>query len=486
MMTIGIDFGTTNSCAAIWSPSGVRAIEMANGADVLPSIVALTPVGVLTGKPALRQIHDNPAHTFRHVKRFLGKDYSDEEHGSWQMERGPDGKIWWKGPDGLVSGPQLIAEILKTLMVAAEADLGTRPDGAVITVPVGFHEPQKAAMREAAALAGIGAVELYEEPNAAALAFGIDLEKFARILVYDWGGGTFDVAIIHAGKQAVSERAHGGLANTGGADIDALIVQHCDRILAASGHDIGAKPFNQARLQLAAEEAKKALSSESETSIYIDNFLMTGGAISSFKEKLTRGQLEELSARLVKDTIDETKATLERAGLKRNQINHIILVGGQTRMPLVHQAIEATFNKKPMGGVRPEFAVAFGAAIRAAEIDGRRTPATLQRIANASIGVRRDNGAFVPLIPKGAKLPAEKAFELTTMADGQEAISVQVYEGEHGRAGFNTLVVDHAELVEVAAARAVTLPAIVSRDAAGSVSLTVNGRNVYPGEAADG
>ncbi|WP_287994281.1 Hsp70 family protein [Acidiphilium sp.] len=486
MNTIGIDFGTSNSCAAVWTPSGVRPVELANGQDVLPSVVAFTPGGVLTGRGALRQIHDNPAHTFRYVKRFLGKDFSEEEHGSWQMARGPDGKIWWIGPDGLISGPQIVAEILKTLLVAAEAQLGEAPTNAVITVPAAFHEPQKAAMREAAALAGLPNAELYEEPVAAALAFGIDLEKFARILVYDWGGGTFDVAIIHAGKHAVADKAHGGRADVGGADIDQLIVQHCDRILAASGHDVGAKPWPKLRLDQAAEEAKKALSADEETELYIDNFLYTGEGIKSFKEKLTRAQLEELAARLVKDTIDETKATLERAGLKRNQIHHILLVGGQTRMPLVHKAIEATFGKKPMAGVRPEFAVAHGAAIRGAELDGRIETATLRRIASASVGIRRDNGAFVSLIPKGAALPAERAFEVTTMAAAQEACSIQLYEGEHGRAAFNSLVADHAEPVTPGPQGEATVSAVVRRDEAGRLSLSVGGKQVYPGEDAHG
>ncbi len=478
-VTIGIDFGTTNTCAAVWTPQGERVIDMVDGKETLPSVVALARRGVLVGHPALRQIHENPEYTFRHIKRFLAKPYTEETH-SYQMAEGPDGMIWWKGPTRLWSGPELVAQILGAILTAAEDSLGTRPTSAIMTVPVGFHEPQKLALAEAARMAGLQKVEFYAEPVAAALAFRLTGDGFSRALVYDWGGGTFDVAILHLGKGAMSERANGGLANVGGADIDQLIVDYCSRILAEDGHDVSGKPHNLVRLARAAEEAKILLSTEEEARIYIDNFLFLPEGVAEFRHVLTQEQLEELATELIKATIDECRAVMARANLKRNEIKHIILIGGQTRMPMVHDAIEAEFGKKPISGVKPEYAVALGAAIRAAEIDGRIAPSSLARIASATIGVRRSNELLVPLISKGQTLPAEAKFELTTADDGQAVCSVEIYEGEASTAMFNSRVVSWHEPVDEAEAGGPTVPCVIGRDDVGAIWLRVGGRQVYP------
>lgn len=479
MITIGIDFGTTNSSAAVWMPQGTRIIDMPDGRDSMPSVVAISPKGPITGRAALRQYHENATYAFRHVKRYLGRKFTDEIH-SHQMTAGPDGDIWWVGPDRLYSGPELVAEILKSLLTAAEYATGERPESAVLTMPVGFLEPQKLAMAKAAELAGLKSWEFDPEPVAAARAYGMDDGEFRRLLVYDWGGGTFDVSIVYTGKDGFGERKHGGLSDVGGADIDQLIVQHLSRILAEQGNDVSTKPQNMARLSIASEDAKIGLSQAEDYRILLDHFLTLNSGIADFDYTLTQEQLEELALELVKATIDECRSVLDQAGLRKNEIHHVILVGGQTRMPLVHDAIERHFGKKPLAGQKPEHVVALGAAMKGAEIDGRKEKTSLSRISTATLGVRRDNGLLFPLIAKGRKLPEQRAFDLTTMVDGQEVCSVQVFEGEHSQALFNAPVVDWAEPVEIAPAGCVTVPCVIGRDEKGAIWLTVNGRQVYP------
>lgn len=485
MTTIGIDFGTTNTSAAVWTPQGARIIDMPDGRDSLPSVVAMTAKGPIVGRSALRLFHEDSTYVFRHVKRYLGREFSEQETHSRQMERGPDGKIWWVGPDGLWSGPGLVAEVLKAVLSAAEYSIGERPKKAVLTIPVGFHEPQKLAMAEAAKLAGLEEWEFLPEPVAAVRAFGLEDGGFARVFVYDWGGGTFDAAILHMGKGAVRDRMHGGLADVGGADIDLLIRNFLSRILAEKGHDVSTKPHNLARLSIASEEAKIDLSQHEESNIYLDNFLtITSGpepGVMSFEHLLTQAELEELSLELVKSTIDECRRVMERAGLKRNEIKHVILVGGQTRMPLVHAAVEEFFGKKPLAGQRPEHVVALGAAWRGAELDGRIMPTTLGAISSATLGIRRDNGMVAVLIPKGTKLPAAKMFDLTTMADGQEVCTIEVCEGEASHHSMNSLVAAWHEPVPEGAAGDVTVPCVLGRDERGQVFLKVRNVQVYPG-----
>lgn len=480
MKTVGIDFGTTNSSAAIWQPNGPRVIEMVDGKEILPSCVALTPRGVLTGRAALRQINENARYTFQHIKRYIGRDFSDE-FATYQMEEGPDGKVWWKGPDRLWSSAELIAELLKAMLLATETATGSRPDGAVITIPIDFHDPQKRVLEEAAEMAGFEQrPHFYEEPVAAALAFGMDRETFARILVYDWGGGTFDVAILNSKDQSISVRAHGGVRDVGGADIDQLIVDHCARRLSYDGHDISDKPLNLARLRQAAEKTKIDLSSETHSRIYLDHFLATPDGITDFQHELSRETLEDMAEDLVKETVDACRDVMDRAGLKANEIEHVILVGGQTRMPLVDASIKGLLGKSPITGVRQEYAVSLGAAIVGAEIDGLIEPTAKNRLSAASVGLRRDNGNLVVAIPKGAALPAEKTLEITNMTADQEVCSIQVYEGEHTLSWHNTLVIDHAEAVEPSAAGEAIVPVQFARDGEGALTVRVAGQQIYP------
>lgn len=482
-MIIGIDFGTTNSGAAIYTPQGPQMIETVEGVDTMPSVVAETSKGFIVGRPALRQMRENPQYTFRHIKRFLGREFNENEHGQFQLAEGPDGLVWWQGKKGLISGPQLVAEIIKAILVAAEYRLKKRPDGAVIAVPVDFHEPQLRAIREAARLAGLKPerVHLFEEPFAASLAFGLDRDKFSTVAVYDLGGGTFDITILNMDKDNIAPAGMNGVSFLGGVDFDKRLVDHCaDRFFMAEGEDVREKPHNMPSLERAAEAAKIDLSSVPEATVYVQGIANNERGLASLKENITRTDFEAMTKDLVVRTIASVEDALKQAGLKAKEIDHVLLVGGQSRMPLIHKVLEEYFGPgKIVSGPKPEFAVALGAAIRAAEIEGRKKVNTVGRMATASVGLTRYGGAFVHVIRKGEALPAKATVELTTAEDGQGTLDLQVWQGEAPDAEDNTLVFSHAVEIEVLDAGEVTVPVTFEIDAGGRLTVMVSDELVY-------
>lgn len=483
-MRIGIDIGTTNSVVAMYTPQGPKIARGLDNSESTPSVVAITDRGVLTGRSALRQINEKPDYTFRHIKRYLGRDYHQQEHGHYQLEEGEDGKVWWRGPDRLYSGPELIAELIAALVRVAEHQTGKTPTGVVLTHPVGWKEPQLAAIREAVDIAGLENAHLLPEPIAAALAFGVDQRKFERILVYDFGGGTFDVTVLRGGDGVLKPVGDNGRENLGGADFDkriedAAVADFADK----EGDDLRAKPHCMVHVQVEAENLKKALSEEDESNLYIPNLTTTETGFGSMNFKLTRDELEDMTADLIEDTLKATREALNQASLHPSEIGHVLLVGGMTRMPAVHHVVGVFLgDEKIRHDCEPEQAVALGAAIKGAELDGVISQTMLERMCTASIGIRRDNGAFVVAIAKGEKLPAEATLEITNALDGQEICTTSVWQGEHMEADSNVFVTAHYEDVEASDAGELTIPVTLRFDEQQRLEVLVNGQSVYASE----
>lgn len=483
-MMIGIDFGTTNSGMAIYTPQGPQMIETVEGKDTLPSVVAQTDSGFVTGHAALRQQNENPDYTFRTVKRYLGVDYSDDEHGVFQLAEGPDGKIWWKGRNGLISGPQLVSEVFKSILKAAEFRLGKQPTGAVICHPVDFREPQKEALKAAAMLAGLKDVELFQEPYAAALAFGIGRREFTRVAVYDLGGGTFDITILAMKDGVTDVKGMNGIGFLGGTDFDKRLADFCvDQFFKDEGEDLKARPHCLVHLNRAAEETKIALSSDEEARVYLENLTVGADGFKSMNYGVSRDEFVQMTKDLVIRTMSAVEDALAQAEMKPRDIDHVLLVGGQSRMPLIHDVLAAKFGKqKLVMGPKPEYAVALGAAIRAAEIEGRIKPGVLEQMAAITLGLRRAGGVCVPLIAKGARYPAARTVELKTAMDGQDALEIVIVQGEASDCEDNTLVCRSSVPVEAMAEGELTVRLLAEADASGVLRITVGDNMIY-GEA---
>lgn len=482
-MMIGIDFGTTNSGVAIWTPQGAHMIEVAGRQETLPSAVAQTKDGFVRGRDALAQLDANPDYTFRAVKRYLGRDYNEQEHGHFQLAEGPDGKVWWRGRDQLIAGPVLVAEVLKSLLIAAESHLKRKPSGAVIAHPVNFLPDQKAALVEAATLAGLTRVELFEEPYAAALSFGIGLKDFSRVAVYDLGGGTFDATILHMKNGITAPAGMSGIGFLGGTDFDDRLVEYCaDRFFKEHGEDIRARPHCMIRVQKEAERVKIELSDHEKVTLYVPDLVaVPSRGFLSMKYEITRLQFEELTKDLVARTMTALQDALKQSDLSKREIEHVLLIGGQSRMPLIRRVVSKYFGNdaKIAPGPHPEYAVALGAAIKAAEEDGRKPKGVLERIAPVTTGLMRYGGAFVPVIQKGEKFPASRTVEITAFRDGQEMLEIAVYQGEAPAAEDNDLVFTHVLSIEPKAADDVTIPVVFDIDAGGLLTVRAGDEIVY-------
>lgn len=442
-MRIGIDFGTSNSAVAFFRPSGAaEIIETIDGTDYMPSVVADTEQGLVTGQAASRNLRRAPEFTFHNIKRFLGVDYNDQEHGSIHLAEGPDGKVWWRGRNALLSGPMLVAEILKSLMLAAEVRLARKPTGAVIAVPVDFREPQDEAIREAAALAGIKKVDLFREPFCAAMAYSLDRAKYSRVLVYDFGGGTFDATILKIKDGNLKPLGMSGSAQLGGADFDKRLADFAvDKFFEKEGEDLRAQPKQMVGVLRAAEEAKKVLSAAQSALIEEANVAWRSG-LSSLTEPVTRTEFEAMTKDLVVRTVASVQDALDQAKMTAAEIDGVLLVGGQSRMPLIRSVLEGMFGAKKIikDGPKAEQAVALGAAIRAAELDGRIKPAVMQQLVTASVGVRASGGGFYSFIKKGETFPIRRERALRAARDDMAEIELVILQGEDPLAKGNTEV----------------------------------------------
>lgn len=446
---IGIDLGTTNSCVAVMDGAAPRVIENSEGARTTPSVVAFTDNERLVGQPARRQAVTNPANTISGVKRLIGRRADDREVSKdeslvpFRIVEGENGDAWVKARGEHYSPSQISAMILQKMKDSAESSLGSGVSKAVITVPAYFNDAQRQATKDAGTIAGLDVVRIINEPTAAALAYGLDKRAGGTIAVYDLGGGTFDVTILEIEDGVFEVRSTNGDTFLGGEDFDARIVEHlAESFRKEHGVDLTKDKMALQRLREAAEKAKIELSSASETDInqpFISMDKETGAPL-HLVTRLTRAKFEALVEDLILATLKPCEAALRDAGVRRDEVDEVVLVGGMTRMPRVISEVSRFFGKEPHKGVNPDEVVALGAAVQAGVLSGEVKDVILLDVTPLSLGLETIGGVFTPLIDRNTTIPTRKAQVFSTAEDGQNAVSVRVFQGERSIAADNKLL----------------------------------------------
>lgn len=448
---IGIDLGTTNSCVAVLDSGKPRVLENAEGDRTTPSVVAYTKGNeILVGAPAKRQAVTNPQNTFFAVKRLIGRRFGDEEVTKdrdlvpYAIVEHSNGDAWVKTQDGKTMAPQEVsAKVLEKMKAAAEAFLGEPVTGAVITVPAYFNDSQRQATKDAGRIAGLEVKRIINEPTAAALAYGLDKSgRDRKVAVYDLGGGTFDVSIIELakidGEQQFEVLATNGDTFLGGEDFDRRVIDYLvDEFNKDQGIDLRKDPLALQRLKDAAERAKIELSSAQQTEINLPYVTADANGPKHLAIKMTRAKLEALVEELVLRTIEPCRTALNDAGLRTSDIDEVILVGGQTRMPRVQRAVTEFFGKEPRKDVNPDEAVALGAAVQGGVLSGDVKDVLLLDVTPLSLGIETMGGVFTKLIDKNTTIPTRTSQVFSTAEDNQSAVTVHVLQGERGRAADN-------------------------------------------------
>ena len=447
---IGIDLGTTNSCVAVIEGQQQKVIENAEGGRTTPSVIAYTDNDeVLVGMPAKRQAVTNPENTLYAIKRLIGRTFDDKvvskdaDMVPYKIIKADNGDAWVEAANKKLAPPQVAAEILKKMKKTAEDYLGHEVKEAVITVPAYFNDSQRQATKDAGKIAGLDVKRIINEPTAAALAYGLDKHKGdSTVAVYDLGGGTFDISIIEIsdvdGEHQFEVLSTNGDTFLGGEDFDLRLIDYfVEQFKNESGFDLKSDPLALQRLKESAEKAKIELSSSEQTEVNLPYITADSSGSKHFVHKITRAKLESLVEDLVDKSLEPLKLALKDAKLSNSDISEVLLVGGQTRMPLVQKKVSEFFGKEPRKDLNPDEAVAVGAAIQGSVLSGDTTDVLLLDVTPLTLGIETLGGVSTPVIEKNTTIPTQKSQVFSTAEDNQTAVTVHVIQGERTQAAQN-------------------------------------------------
>ena len=442
---IGIDLGTTNSAVAVVEGGEPRVLENAEGNRTTPSIVGLSKSNErLAGLLAKRQAVTNPQNTIFSVKRLIGRKYSDKDVQNdkkwlpYELKESASGGVEIKMADRWYTPEEISAMVLTKLKTDAEAKLGEKIEEAVITVPAYFDDSQRQATKNAGEIAGLKVRRIINEPTAAALAYGLNKQKDEQIVVYDFGGGTFDISVLEVSNDTIEVKSTGGDTHLGGDDFDKRINEYLvTEYKKQEGIDISKDPLALQRLKEAAERAKHELSTSLETEINLPYISSDSAGPKHFLMKLSRAKLEELVKDYIEHSIELTLKTVKEAGFKLNEIDEIVLVGGQTRMPAIQEAVKKALGKEPHKGINPDEVVAIGAAVQGGILQGDVKDVLLLDVTPLSLGIETLGGVFTRLVDKNTTVPTAKSQVFSTAADNQTSVEIHVLQGERQMASDN-------------------------------------------------